>query len=56
MSKTTVKTGGIVPKSGQYKPVGGKTEVTFVQGNRVPPTPNGATKFTMVDQTKHKGE
>jgi hypothetical protein len=55
MSKTTTKTGGIVPVSGQYKPIGSKTEVTFVQGNRVPPTPNGATKFTMVDQTKHSG-
>lgn len=55
MSKLTVKTGGIVPVSGQYKPVGSNTEVTFVQGKRVPPTDKGATKFTMVDQTKHKG-
>jgi len=55
MSKTTVKTGGIVPVSGQYKPVGSKTEVTFVQGHRIPPTSNGSTKFTLVDQTKHKG-
>ena len=54
MSKTTVKTGGIVPKSGQYKPQGSKTEVTFVQGNKVPPTSSGAAKFTLVDQTKHK--
>lgn len=55
MKKTTVKTGGTVPISGQYKPAGSSTEVTFVQGNRVPPTHNGATKFTLVDQTKHKG-
>lgn len=55
MSKTTIKTGGIVPVSGQYKPAGSNTEVTFVQGNKVPPTPKGATKFTLVDQTKHKG-
>jgi len=55
MSKTTVKTGETVPVSGQYKPSGSNTEVTFVQGNRVPPTPKGATKFTLVDQTKHKG-
>lgn len=55
MTKTTVKTGQTVPVSGQYKPQGGKTEVTFVQGNRVPPTSNGAAKFTLVDQTKHKG-
>lgn len=56
MAKTTVKTGGTVPKSGQYKPAGSKSEVTFVQGNRVPPTQNGATTFTLVDQTKHKGD
>ncbi|MEN6463458.1 MAG: hypothetical protein ABFC94_19080 [Syntrophomonas sp.] len=55
-SKTTVKTGGKAPVSGQYKPAGSKNEVTLVQGNRVPPGPNGATKFTLVDQTKHKGD
>lgn len=54
MAKTTVKTGQIVPKSGQYRPAGSKTEVTFVQGKRVPPTPKGATKFTLVDPTRHK--
>ena len=53
MSKT-VKTGGAVPVSGQYKPQGSKTEVTFIKGNRVPPTSSGATKFTLVDKTKHK--
>ncbi len=51
---TRVKTGQIVPQSGQYRPVGGKTEVTFVEGKRVPPTPSGTTKFVMVDPTKHK--
>lgn len=50
----TVKTGQKAPVSGQYKPVGGKTEITLVQGKRVPPTPAGATKFKLVDQTKHK--
>lgn len=55
MAKTTVKTGQFAPKSGQYRPVGSKTEVTLVQGKRVPPTPQGATKFTLVDATKHKG-
>lgn len=55
MAKTTVKTGQIAPKSGQYRPTGSKTEVTLVQGKRVPPTPAGATKFTLVDPTKHKG-
>lgn len=53
MSKT-IKTGGIVPVSGQYRPVGSKSEVTFVKGNRIPPTSTGATKFVLVDKTKHK--
>ena len=55
MSRITVKTGQIAPKSGQYRPTGGKSEVTLVQGKRVPPTPSGATRFTLVDPTKHKG-
>ena len=49
-----IKTGNIVNVSGQYRPIGSKTEVTFVKGNRVPPTPSGATKFVLVDKTKHK--
>ncbi|MHB8279753.1 MAG: hypothetical protein ACYDIA_19170 [Candidatus Humimicrobiaceae bacterium] len=53
--KITVKTGAITPKSGQYKPVGGKTEVTLVQGKKVPPNNTGKTqKFVLVDITKHK--
>lgn len=52
--KKIVKTGGVVPVSGQYKPQKSKTEVTFVEGKRVPPTSKGATKFTLVDITKHK--
>ena len=54
MEKTTVITGQIAPKSGQYRPFGSKTEGTLVLGKRVPPTPQGATKFTLVDPTKHK--
>lgn len=49
-----VKTGQKAPVSGQYKESGSKTEVTFVEGNRVPPTKNGATTFTLVDKTVHK--
>ena len=49
-----IKTGNIVDVSGQYRPIGSKTEVTFVKGNRVPPTPSGTTKFVLVDKTKHK--
>jgi hypothetical protein len=52
---TKVKTGGTVPISGQYKPNGSKTEVTFVEGKRVPPVPTGATTFTLIDKTHHKG-
>lgn len=50
-----VKTGNFVPVSGQYRPEKGKTEVTFVEGHRVPPTKNGATTFVLVDKTKHSG-
>ena len=52
---STVKTGGTVPVSGQYRANGSKTEYTFVQGKRAPPTNRGSTKFTLVDATKHKG-
>ena len=51
--KTTIKTGQKVPVSGQYRPQGSKSEVTFVQGKKVPPTSNGTTAFTLVDKTKH---
>lgn len=50
-----VKTGGIAPVSGQYRPAGMKTEVTFIAGKRIPPASNGATTFTLVDETKHSG-
>lgn len=52
---TKVKTGGVAPVSGQYRPAGKSTEVTFVAGKRIPPTPEGATTFTLVDKTKHSG-
>ncbi len=51
---SSIRTGQKVPKSGQYRAIGSKTEVTFVEGKRVPPTSKGATKFVMVDPTKHK--
>ncbi|MBD5151784.1 MAG: hypothetical protein HDT16_04640 [Oscillibacter sp.] len=50
-----VKTGQIAQTSGQYRPTGKNTEVTLVAGKRVPPTPDGATTFTLVDKTKHSG-
>ena len=36
---TKAKTGQKAPVSGQYKPVGSKTEVTLVKGKTVPPHP-----------------
>ena len=53
--KKIVNTGETVPVSGQYRPKGSQHEYTFVEGNRVPPTPSGETKFILVDKTKHKG-
>ena len=50
----SVKTGTICPCSGQYRPVGSKSEVTLVKGKKVPPTSSGTTKFVLVDPTKHK--
>lgn len=55
MKKITVQTGQTAPVSGQYRATGSKTEITLVQGKRVPPTHTGATKFTLVDRTQHKG-
>ena len=55
MKKITTRTGQTAPVSGQYKATGSKTEVTLVQGKKVPPTPAGAAKFTLVDRTQHKG-
>ena len=49
-----VKTGEKAPVSGQYRPVGSKTEVTLIKDHKVPPTANGTTKFVLVDKTKHK--
>ena len=54
MSKS-IRTGDTVPVSVQYRPQGQTHEYTFVAGKRVPPTPTGATSFSLVDPTKHKG-
>lgn len=51
---TKVKTGGITPKSGQYRPSGKKEEITLSKGDRVPPHGRKATTFVLVDKTKHK--
>lgn len=54
MSKEHVKPGQTVPVSGQYTANGGKTEVTLVKGDKVPPTSRPGQEFTLVDKTKHK--
>jgi hypothetical protein len=54
MPKRIFKPGQIAPKSGQYKNVGTKTEVTVTRGEPLPPTPRGGQKYRLVDPTKHK--
>lgn len=54
MPKVTIKTGTIVPKSGQYRPVGTRYEVTLTKGERVPPNKGHKPMFVLVDATKHK--
>ncbi len=55
MAKVVARTGGITPKSGQYRPSGGRTEITLSKGDRVPPNNIGVRQsFTLVDKTKHK--
>ena len=51
-----VLTGQKVKESCLYKPIGSKTEFTFVSGKKVPPGPNGVTEFVLVDKTKHKNK
>lgn len=56
---TKIRTGSVAPKSGQYVYGTGKNraEITLSKGERVPPTRNhGATTFTLIDKTKHKGD
>jgi hypothetical protein len=52
---TKVKTGGVAPKSGQYRVSGTKLEITLSKGSRIPPYGGDAETFVLVDKTKHKG-
>ena len=57
--KSPLKPGQITPTSGQYEvigPKGGKTntEVTAVEGKKLPPTPKPGQGYVLVDKTKHK--
>ena len=51
---TKVKTGGTAPRSGQYRVLETKTEITLSRGERVPPYGRKAQTFVLVDKTKHK--
>lgn len=50
-----IKTGQKAPVSGQYTPLGSKSEITLIKGKRVPPALGKAQTFTLVDKTKHSG-
>lgn len=53
--KVIARTGGKAPASGQYRPSGGRNEITLSKGDRVPPNNEGVRQtFTLVDRTKHK--
>ena len=54
-----LKPGQVTPTSGQYGvvgPRGGKpnTEITAVEGKKLPPTPKPGQGYVLVDKTKHK--
>lgn len=42
------------PKSGQYKPTTGGSEITAIKGKPLPPTPKSGQSWKLVDPTKHK--
>lgn len=52
--KRTFRPGERAPKSGQYKNIKTKTEVTVTRGEPLPPTPKKDQKYILIDPTKHK--
>lgn len=51
---TTVTTGEICPKSGQYRVLGfSGIEITLSRGDRVPPYKGSARTFVLADATRH---
>jgi hypothetical protein len=52
--KVTVRTGGKVKVSGQYRAGAGKREDTFVKGKRAAPARGKAQTWRLVDRSKHK--
>ncbi len=50
-----VHTGDKAPESGQYRATGSRTEITMVEGKRVPPNNSSKSQtYILVDKTKHK--
>lgn len=54
VAKRNVKPGAPAPTSGQYRPTGGGSEITAVEGKPLPPTPKSGQEWVLVDATKHK--
>lgn len=52
--KITVRTGGKIPVSGQYRAGNGKSEGTFVKGKRAAPAKSKSQTWRLVDGSKHK--
>lgn len=53
--KVIAKTGHPAPVSGQYRPSGGRNEITLSKGDVTPPNRWGKRqKFFLVDRTKHQ--
>lgn len=51
--KRVFRPGETAPRSGQYRRVGTKKEVTVTRGEPLPPTPKPGQKYRLVDPTKH---
>lgn len=54
MGKKIYHPGQKADVSGQLKNTTTKTEVTVVEGERIPPTPGPKQNYVLVDKTKHK--
>lgn len=54
MAKKGIKPGTPAPDSGQYRPTGGGSEITAVQGKPLPPSSKPGGSWQLVDKTKHK--
>lgn len=54
MSGKIFKPGQIALKSGQYKNLKTKEEITVTRGEPLPPTPKRGQGYKLVDPTKHK--